>query len=218
MSSSPEHQVSSPKAAPRVGILRGMATSTQPVRTEVHPHLPAGVRDMAALEAEQQRAMAAGYAEGYEAGLASGRDEVLSQSREFNDGCKRAVHALEQAAAQLVSREASGLEAVADQAAELALRIAEIVLQREIAVAVNPGRDAIARTIHLAPETGQIRVRLNPEDHRRLGHVEDITPGRTMELVADATIASGGCVISVGATRIDAQIPSALARIQEVLR
>ncbi len=209
---------SSPDRAPRVGILRGMTTSTRPVRTDVRPHLPAGVRDMAALEAAQQRALADGYADGYEAGLAEARAEAAARTDAFTAGCHTALAALQQAAAQLETHEGEGLEAVADQAAELALRIAEIVLEREIAIAVDPGRDAIARAIHLAPETGQIQVRLNPEDHRRLGQVDDLTPGRPLELVPDPSVVSGGCLISVGATRIDAQIPAALARITEVLR
>ncbi len=218
MSSSPNLFMEGQTSGPRVGILRGVGTSSRTVQTDIRPHLPSGVNDLAALEAAQARAVGQGYAEGYAAGRDEAMQEIAAQHERFTTGCHEALGAMESAVTQLAGRESDALDTVADQAAALALRIAEIVLQREIATAVDPGMDAVARAIGFIPDNGQINIHLNPEDLRRIGEVEGLAPGRSIALVGDPTVMSGGCVIAVGATRIDAQVPAALERISEVLR
>jgi flagellar biosynthesis/type III secretory pathway protein FliH len=41
--------------------------------------------------------------------------------------------------------------------------------------------------------------------------------GRPIELVADATVSPGGCVVDAGSCTIDGSVDAALARVREVL-
>jgi flagellar assembly protein FliH len=204
--------------APRVGILRGLVPSAEPVVTDARAGLRGGPVGAAVARDARLAAEEAGYADGYAEGLAAGEAAAQAQAAALHEGMRAALAGLQQAAADLRVREAASLADVADQAAALALDIAEAVLGREIASSADPGRDAIARAIGFVPEEGAVTVRLNPADHGRLGDVADLLPGRDAALVADPSVGSGGCVVQVGATRIDAQISAALHRVAEVLR
>ncbi|WP_108664222.1 FliH/SctL family protein [Euzebya rosea] len=212
---------SSSDRAPRVGILRGAVAGRPAVVPAMSdPRRPRGVPqvDAAALAALHEQAQREGWQAGYEAGLAAGQQDAHDRAAEAEQRHRAALDALLGAVADLRHREVASLEHVADQTALLALRIAEIVLEREITSASDPGRDAIARAIDLVPEEGDVRIRMNPADIQAMGQVEDLMPGRGVELIADPTVTSGGCVVNVDATRIDAQIPTALGRVAEVLR
>lgn len=203
---------------PRVGIMRGVVPSVRPHTTDVRHNLPLEVLDPIALQSIRDEAEQEGHRAGYEAGLAAARAEADQIRAQAEQRYAAVLAALEDAAAQLHTRQVRALDHVADQTALLALRIAEIVLQREVSTSVDPGMDAIARAMGLVPEDGTVRVRLNPADLATLGDVDGVLPGRQVELIGDPAISSGGCVIAVGATRIDAQIPAALGRVAEVLR
>ena len=89
----------------------------------------------------------------------------------------------------------------------------EAVLDRELALAKNPGRDAVTRALALAPN-GDAVVRLNPADVKTLGSVSF---GRELSVVADPSVEPAGAVVEVGACRIDAQIGTALERVRDAL-
>lgn len=205
-----------PSSGPRVGVLRGVTASPQRVVADVRP--PVGHYDPRAAAAARDAAVEEGYAEGYAAGMAAAQQQIADANADHARRCAMALQALTDAVADLQRREATSLLDVADQTAALALQIAEVVLDREIASAADPGRDAIARAIALAPEEGDVTIRLNPADVAALDGVDDLVPGRGVTVIGDPSVASGGCLIGVGATRIDAQIPTALARVAEVLR
>jgi flagellar assembly protein FliH len=103
-------------------------------------------------------------------------------------------------------------------AVDAALALAEAILGRELAVATDPGRDAIVRALAVAPVGPDgVVVRLHPLDRDRLGDLHDLALGREVTVVADATVAPGGCAATVGATDIDASVAAALARVRLVL-
>ncbi|WP_114590611.1 FliH/SctL family protein [Euzebya pacifica] len=207
--------------APRVGILRGAVAGRPAVVPAMSdPRRPRGMAqvDAATLDALRDKAQQEGWQAGYDAGLVAGQQDALDRAAETEQRHRAALDALLGAVADLREREVASLEHVADQTALLALRIAEIVLEREITSAADPGRDAICRAIELVPEEGDVRIRMNPADIQAMGPVDDLLPGRGVELIADPAVTSGGCVVNVDATRIDAQIPTALGRVAEVLR
>lgn len=206
------------RSRPRVGIIRGAVTSDRPVMADVRVNLPVEVLDPVAVEAGRIAAEEAGYADGYAAGLARADQEAAAARTAHDQQVMQAITALMGAVNQLRTREAATLHTVADQAASLALHLAAQVLQHEVAATENPGREAIARAMGLVPEDGDIRIHLNPDDLAVLGPIDDLAPGRGVDLIADASVQSGGALLSVGATRIDARLDSALARIAEVLR
>ncbi|MBK5224008.1 MAG: hypothetical protein JJE52_14275 [Acidimicrobiia bacterium] len=230
---------------PRRGVLRGArATGVDRHAFEVVANLPRlslsrptdtgdrtadALRDAAWNEGEalgHAEGHARGYAEGFEAaraaGSAEGHAEGLETGRELAASEHQAVvgpalQALEQASAGLVARNAVALVDIESGVVELALALAATILDREIAVAVDPGGDAIRRALRLAPERGEILVRLNPADIDGLGDTASLAPGRDLEIVADPSVGRGGCLVETDASRVDARIETALDRARTAL-
>ena len=152
---------------------------------------------------------AAGYAEGYSVGNAAGRADA---DREL----ALAVGALLAGVDALAARDAAGLAELTTTAIDLAMAIAEAVLQREVATTAA-GRDALIRALTVAPDRGIIDAHLHPLDLETIGETTDLAPGSELRLVADTAVERGGCVLHVGATHIDAQLGTALERVRAEL-
>ena len=105
---------------------------------------------------------------------------------------------------------------MATEAVDLALQIAEAVLGRELAVASDPGADAIARCLEIAPSTGDLVARLHPDDATRLGEVLGLAD-RQLTVVADPSLQPGDAVVTINDSMIDARLAEALRRVGEVL-
>lgn len=148
-----------------------------------------------------------GHAEGLRAGLVGGRAEALAASQRALSGLDAQLGALQQS-------QADDLDAFATDAVALALEIAEMVLDHQVAAAKDPGAEALARALAVLRPTGKVVARLHPEDLELLGE----TPaGVHLEILADHTVGRGGCLLDTGASRVDATLESALARVREVL-
>jgi flagellar assembly protein FliH len=145
--------------------------------------------------------MAAGLAEGSQ--IAQARRAELTQ---VLDGLACAAIALSEREAELTAE----LETAASR---LAFEIAEAVIGREVALASNPGLDAVTRALALAPNAAEVTVRLHPDDAAAVEGWE----GRAVTVVPDPTIERGGCLLDAGPSRIDARISSAIARVRAAL-
>lgn len=148
-----------------------------------------------------------GFEEARQRGLEAGRAEALAAS-------KRALAGLE---AQLVAMQQAHeeeLEAAAAGTVSLALEIAETVLDHHVAAAKDPGLEALTRALAVHRPTGRVVARLNPDDLELLGSTP---PGVQLELVPDADIARGGCVLEANAATVDATLDGALARVKAAL-
>ncbi|MDQ2650649.1 MAG: flagellar assembly protein FliH, partial [Actinomycetota bacterium] len=155
------------------------------------------------------------------AGMADGRAAAAEQAAAVLSATRaRLERLLQSTEAELAASEAhhrASLDQLADRAAELAFAIAEAVVGRELAIAVEPGRDAVARALAAAdPGDTEVVVRLNPIDAQGLG-TDDLAAGRPIIVVADDAVAPGDCLARVGATTIDARIGAALDRVRAVL-
>ena len=190
------------------------------------PHLQAVVAEAARVAAAQGHAE--GHAAGYAAGLAAAAAEALEVARE-REAQARAAEAAREAqlagaldllgavAVALQQREAVAVAEVEDVVTELALRIARAVVGREIELASDPGRDALARALELAPDGTAATARLHPDDLALLLESGSPECGRDLQLVADPTVERGGCVVDTAGRRIDSQVGPALARVAAVL-
>jgi flagellar assembly protein FliH len=154
---------------------------------------------------------AAGYQAGYEEGLATGRAAAAAEARAAAARLERAVSAVSAAAAELARRQALALAALEDTIAAAAFELAAAVVGREVALAANPGVDAVARALALAPSGVAAVARLHPED------AACVTAPESVRVLADPAVEPGGCVIEVGDCRIDAQLGPALARARAAL-
>lgn len=147
-----------------------------------------------------------GRFEGHARGMAEGRSDAAAEIA----GLRRSI---DDAAASLEHRST----ALSSELVDFALDIALAVLERELVLAVNPGRDALVRAVDASPERADLVARLHPDDVALLGDVAELAPGRSLRIVADPSIDPGGCVLDAGSARVDAQVGSALDRVRVAL-
>lgn len=177
-----------------------------------------------------ERSRVAGRAQGYAAGWAEGRrraQEEAEQTAAAQADAAAQAHAaalerqrvladaLERAAARCGGDLEARYAELADQAVELALQIAEAVVQRELATTADPGADAVRRALTSVPPTIAVTVRLNPED--LAGMDPDAVTGRPVTLVPDADVARGDALAETETQMVDATVDAAMARVREVL-
>lgn len=181
--------------------------------------------DPGTVERTLEEARARGYAEGLAAGRAEGHAAGLAAAvaeAERAEACRAvdvraALDALVEAASQLAAREATAVAAVEDEIVGVAFELARAVVGRELEVAVDPGRHALARALALVPGRTPAVARLHPHDVATLDGLAELDRGREVTVVADDSVERGGCLLDVGDTRVDAQVGSALARVRQVL-
>ncbi|WP_205862927.1 FliH/SctL family protein [Planosporangium thailandense] len=181
------------------------------------------------------RLRAEAHAAGYAAGWAQGRQqaeliaeavrrEIAAEARDAAEAqsarVEQALIAISRAVADLEQRMVPVVDHLENLVVETAFILAEAVLGRELTCAEQPGRDALARALALAPTGCPVTVRLHPTDHETVtggqpGPVE--IEGRTVTLLADPGLQPGDAVAECDATTIDARIAPALARAREVL-
>lgn len=200
-------------------VLRGhAAVAARPVTFGSEP-TPAEVHATGPWADAHDAARAAGHRAGYAEGLDAGRRDGLALGRRDVAGrAAAALTALDRAADRLAATEAATAAELTPTVVDLALELARLVLQRELAVTADPARDAVARALPLLPDRGPLVVRLNPDDRAALGAGDDLVPGRDVTVVADPTVASGDAVVDVGPCRVESRLQEALDRVGRALR
>jgi flagellar assembly protein FliH len=219
-------------SSPEAGtVLRGSAAATA-VLVRLDQELR---RTSAVSEEVLAAARAAAHAEGYATGWAQGRQEAAAavqaetvraeQHRRAAEGERaeqvtQALTALNAAAAGLTGRCAPVLADAGDTVARIAFAVTEALLARELAVATDPGLDAVRRALAATPTSQPVLIRLNPADHAVVaggGLATGPGQGREVTLVADRSVAPGDAVAVSGESNVDAGLQAALARVREVL-
>jgi flagellar assembly protein FliH len=177
-------------------------------------------------ESARAAARAQGYAVGWAEGQCAGseraramaedaaREHAAERARQTAEH-EQAVAALRAAATRLEDTVAEVCAAVQAQAVDTALQVAEAVLGRELAVAADPGADAIRRALALLPAGGTVTVRLHPQDRSTV----DVTEfaAHAVRLVDDPGLSRGDAVAESDTAVVDATVAAALARVREVL-
>jgi flagellar assembly protein FliH len=174
-------------------------------------------------------AEATGYAAGWAQGVREAREaaaaDVVRVAQEAARAAEaqqavveRALYAIGRAADALESRAVPAAHELEEQIVATAFAIAEAVLARELRTAAEPGREALARALDLAPASSPVTVRLNPADRMTIGETELVMDGRTVTLVDDPGLQPGDAVALCDATTVDARLGPALDRVREVLQ
>jgi len=163
--------------------------------------------DLATLEAE----LSAARAEGYEAGLAEARREL-----------EPAASALAQAIQEARRERAGGADALEREAVDLALQVAEKVV--EGAVEVNPDTvlDVVRGALRRLVERQAVTVLVNPDDLERVREAADsiqVSLGgiEKMEIQAERRVGRGGAIVRTLDGEVDARIVSQLERVREIV-
>ncbi len=108
------------------------------------------------------------------------------------------------------------------RAVHLAVAIAQRVIRRELSLDPQIQTGYIREALDLAAGGQQVRVRIHPDDREALGKLagqwlEERLARASAELIADPTVSHGGCVVETQHGKIDQQIETQLARIEEEL-
>lgn len=209
-------------SSPEPRVLRGplRAKVVTPVLDPVERLLctpdgrPVSAEVEAAKEAGFRQGWDRGWAEGFERGHGEGQRQAYE---EFRSLLLPALGAVDAAARQLAESDRLVLDELGHLAVDLVYQLVEALLGRELALAEAPVVDAVRRALAFVPDRGRIIARVNPHDADLIGAVDELAPGREVELLADPTVERGGCVLEVGACRVDAQLGPALDRARAVL-
>jgi flagellar assembly protein FliH len=171
------------------------------------------------MEAARQKAAAAVEA-GHREGRLQGHAEALAESRER---LQRLVAALETAAARIGALE----EEVRSQGAETVVRLALAVARRILGAEASQEPAVVLRAaqtaLHLLPESGEVVVRVHPDQHAILqahrGELLEAREGVTsLRFQADTAIEPGGCLVEAPGSLADATIAAQLEEAGRRLR
>lgn len=178
---------------------------------------PAAAAPARAPRTASEREREEAYRAGYQAALEEAAGRQQAQQGEAAARLTRAADALLTAAAELQAQREKAVTVAEDDMSALAFEVAEAVLQRELELSADPGREAVARALRLVPPQVEVTVRLHPDDAAAVDGTVTDDEGRLVSFVADPEIEPGGCVAEAGACRVDAQVATALARVRRVL-
>jgi flagellar assembly protein FliH len=104
----------------------------------------------------------------------------------------------------------------------LAAAIAKRLLRGELSRQPEVPLTLVREALELAAGSSQIRIHLNPEDHKALGSqvqmlLQEMSGLGTAEMIADEGVTRGGCRVETRFGAIDQQFEAQLARIEEEL-
>ena len=209
----------------------GRRASDHPSMTATNDGRPAlRLGDVYAEELARLRTQA--HAEGFAAGHAEGMiaaeavvaeveraaaERLADVQARWERRLASAAAALNAAVTGLDESTAPVAEDVRETIIGATLTLVEDLLGRELALADSPVLDAVRRALTLCPADAPAVVRVHPDD---LAEIPADTlaqlPG-SVRVVGDEAVERAGAVAETGVRRIDAQISTALERVQAVL-
>jgi flagellar assembly protein FliH len=132
------------------------------------------------------------------------------------------LSALRQAAADLQSAKQTWLAHWEASAVQLASAIAARIIRGELSRQPEITLTLVREALELAAGSPNVRVHLNPQDHKKLGAqvralIDAMSGLGDAEVTADATLERGGCRVETRFGTIDQQFESQLKRIEEEL-
>ena len=170
--------------------------------TEIEPVDPSVI-----LEQERAEAEAAGYAAGYARGQSDGELAWREQTERLAALVDAAVHDVQ---ATLVELET--------QIVHLALAVAGRVVEQELADHPELVVDVVRATLRTVANLPIVRVRVHPDDYQFLetawSTITRAAGDPPVELLADATIQRGGCVVDTASGFADSQPRTRLDEIR----
>ena len=175
----------------------------------------AGLNPVGPWAQEAQKIQDSARTEGFELGRQEGHAIGRREGREQSIAQLRAM--VESVLTQIDERSEQLCHRMATDAVDLALEIAAAIIGRELATADDPGADAIARCLEVAPTSGDLVARINPEDAVCLGDVLAVAD-RRLKVIPDERLESGSAIVTIDETTIDARVSTAMERVAEVLR
>lgn len=180
---------------------------------------------LAALEAQRDQAVEAGYQHGYDEGLRQGREEGERRVLEA-DARRKADHEKRMAALQMLIESAhSALDEAMQDSEDALVEIAFTAVCKILgeAMAERAGVLAVIRQVtQQARERERMVVRVSPKDLALIEAdrllLQESTQATTLELVADARVALGGCLVESSGGTLDGRLETQLDSLRTLLR
>lgn len=167
------------------------------------------------LEQERERAREEGSRKGFEEGYRDGWEAARSEAVEII----RAASALRDG---MESARAAFLRRLELELAEMALEVGEKLALNRLREDPETVREMVRAVISRATDRRNLRVRMNPKDLRSLAECERelnslFAEAGDVEMVEDAGILPGGCVVETPAGTIDARLECRLERVRKAV-
>jgi len=206
-------QTPRPLPVPAIQRLRLVDDDDELLVEEEETSVPAmSLPDMAAIEeAARLQGFNTGHEQGYAAGLAAAEELMAGQ-------LQRLSHLL----ARVHEQHSTFFRAAERQVVDLALQIAQKVVEREIENMPDLAVNVIRAALEEMDARTAVRARVNPDDvellQRRWSQV--VPPGLSpdqLELVADERVQAGGAIIETTQGQVDAQPDTKLAQLGNAL-
>jgi flagellar assembly protein FliH len=162
--------------------------------------------ERATLEAEWTAKMN----KAFERGLAQGEAHAA-------ETLKPLLRAFEKARGELAGLRA-GIEAEAErEIVDLAVKLAETVVQTQVGFDRKALRSALGQALRRAPEGRVLRIRVNPGDLEAARSVGVEPAAEGVEILGDAGVGRGGCVVETELGQIYSTIESRWEAAQRLL-
>ncbi|MCC5828256.1 MAG: hypothetical protein JJU36_02300 [Phycisphaeraceae bacterium] len=161
-----------------------------------------------------------GLAQGLEEGRASGHQEALqTHQAEF----KALIEGWRNGMNELTSTRQAMLNEGAEKILQFALLVASRLVLRTIEVDVRVAVDQVRRALDIILGDKAVIVRVHPEDEPTINEamptlLQAMGANAALEVVPDAEVGRGGCIVQAGQGTIDGRIESQLARLIDTLR
>lgn len=199
-----------------------LAIPTRELRRLAHsPSVATTYANRAGDEDSMEARQSTRHRQGYEDGYAHGVESALADAeRVRQEECIRvetALSALSHAIADVREIGVGLRSEMQASASRLAFALVEQLLGRELELSINPGREAIIRTLSLETGTSPAMIRMNPADVAVLGEISDLGLVREISVLADPLVESGGVLVELGQTTLDGQLDTALERVRKAL-
>lgn len=162
----------------------------------------------------------AGYAHGYQAGLERAQadvDRAIADHRRSAQRLGELSDALAAAVSDLALRDRVAMTDIEEDVVALAVALATEIVGRELRSIDDAVVVAMARVAGLVPDRGRPVVRVHPDDAATAQEAVDadlVHLSAEVDVIADPHVEHGGCVVEVGACRIDGQLGPAIDRMR----
>jgi flagellar assembly protein FliH len=181
---------------------------------------------------ELDRLRAQAHAEGFASGRAEGlsaaaavvaeaeraaTERMAEAQQRWERRIASATAALGAAAARLEDASLPTAEDIRETVIGSVLTLLEDLLGRELALADSPVLDAVRRALTLCPADAPALVRVHPDDLAEIPADALADLPESVRVVGDHAVERAGAIAETGSRRIDAQLVSALERVQAVL-
>jgi flagellar assembly protein FliH len=149
---------------------------------------------------------------------------VAEASQKLSDQrCRTAIAACERTVEKLSHETAEWLVLWRNQTVELAARIAEKLVRREMADENELLRVWLEESLVAMRDVRDVRVIVNPDDFAIAGRflqtlAKSIPQANTVEVLPDPEVKLGGCIVRSSHGLIDQQLESQLARLVDQLK